>query len=328
MPRSLLAVALTTSLLAQGGPIYVVDASSGPGTNYTDIQAAVLAVPDGSTLLVRPGTYGTVVIDGKGISILPDPSFAITPVSGALLVVRNTQAHQRVLVRGIVNGGFASGFLVQVTNAAGPVTLDGVDQSLSSDATPLTITGSPQVDVRRWNLVATHIYQAFPACSITNSSVVFERCSLTGGDSIASKIPNSGSPALSVASSNVQVIDTSLVGGQGSVFAFSPPRPGAPAVVMNASSLRAMGTGQIRGGFTPAVGQLPAITGSGVVRVDPHIPMTATPIGVNISPQTMPSLLADSAPPGGVVTVRRSGAPSMPCVVAVSLRAPHSTVPA
>ena len=97
---------------------------------------------------------------------------------------------------------------------------------------------------------------------------------------------------------------------------------------MNASSLRAMGSsGQIVGGSTPTVGVLPAITGSGVVRIDPHIGFAATPTGVNLSVETMPGLLADSAPAGGVVTVRRSGAPSMPCVVAVSLRAPHATVP-
>lgn len=173
MPRLLLPVVLTSSLLAQGGPIYIVDAASGPGTNYTDIQTAVLAVPDGSTLLVRPGTYAPVVIDGKGIAILADPSFAITtPLTiGFCLTVQYTQVHQRVLVRGFVNGGSTGGFF-RVAYAAGPVTVDAVNQTVSSSiGTPITITASPQVDIRNLNITGS---ANAPACRITNSSVVFE----------------------------------------------------------------------------------------------------------------------------------------------------------
>ena len=93
--------------------------------------------------------------------------------------------------------------------------------------------------------------------------------------------------------------------------------------------LRALGPSglHIAGGTTPLSGQLPAIIGTGVARVAPNIPLSAAPTGVALLTATMPSLLADSTLPGGVVTARRYGAPAVACVVAISLRAPHFTVP-
>lgn len=105
--------------------------------------------------------------------------------------------------------------------------------------------------------------------------------------------------------------------------------PGSPAVVMLGSSLRAIGLSNhsIAGGWTPGSGQLPGIFGSGIARVDPHIPLSAVPTGGGVTRPTMPSLLADSAPPGGVVTARRYGAPAVACALVTSLRAPHFILP-
>ena len=49
---------------------YVVDAANGPGTHFTDIPAAVAAVPDGAVLEVRLGAYSPFTIAGKGLSVL------------------------------------------------------------------------------------------------------------------------------------------------------------------------------------------------------------------------------------------------------------------
>ena len=45
---------------------FVVDAANGPGTNFTDLLTASTTVPDGATLLVRPGHYASLVADAKG----------------------------------------------------------------------------------------------------------------------------------------------------------------------------------------------------------------------------------------------------------------------
>lgn len=49
--------------------IWVVDASNGPGTNFTDLPAAVAASTSGDTILVRPGTYSGFSVAGKALTI-------------------------------------------------------------------------------------------------------------------------------------------------------------------------------------------------------------------------------------------------------------------
>ena len=42
----------------------------GAGAQFTDLPAAVAAVPDGAALIVRPGSYSPFAIAGKGIAIV------------------------------------------------------------------------------------------------------------------------------------------------------------------------------------------------------------------------------------------------------------------
>ena len=242
-----------SSLLAQGGPIVVVDAANGPGTNFVDVQAAVLAAPDGSVLLVRPGAYAPVTIDGKGVTVVAESSFTI---QGSLSIL-NTNAQQRVVVRGFVMGGFGNN--VVLSNAAGPVTLDAVGQSLQSHGwgqTGLIVSDCQQVVVRNGTVVGTAYASA--ACWVTNSSVVFENCALRGSPS---QFTSQGggplaTPALVANASTVQLVDSSAEGGAGAVFVgiFGPIYlPAAEAVVLQGGSLRATGlaTHFIAGGMHP-----------------------------------------------------------------------------
>ena len=328
MIRQLSSFVFASSLLAQGGPIFVVDAASGPGTNYTDVQAAVLAVPDGSVLLVRPGTYAPLTIDGKGVTVLAESSFTI----GGSLWIRNTLSQQRVLVRGFVLGGFGSN--VEVTNAAGAVTVDAVGQQLVNHGwgqSGIVVSGSPQVDIRNCTVMGA----AFaPGCAVANSSVVFENCTLRGSNGFFMNKAGgaTGMPALSATASTVQFVHSSAYGGNGAVFVWmgNPAyQAGSAAIVMNSGSLRATGlaTHQILGGTHPAQPQYPSISGSGAARVDPLVVLAGLPVGVTLTRPTMPSLLADSAAPGGVLTVQRHGAPGLLCATALSLRAAPTTLP-
>src|SRR5436190_8659882 len=49
--------------------IWVVDATNGPGTNFTDLPAAVAAAQTGDVIFVRPGTYKAFECSGKALSI-------------------------------------------------------------------------------------------------------------------------------------------------------------------------------------------------------------------------------------------------------------------
>ena len=70
----LLAAAGAAPALAQG-KVWVVDASSGPGTDFTSIQVAILSssVVDGDVLLVRAGSYTSLnLTNGKALTIQAD----------------------------------------------------------------------------------------------------------------------------------------------------------------------------------------------------------------------------------------------------------------
>jgi len=327
MRYPLIEFALCASLAAQG-QIYVVDASSGPGTSYTSIQAAVLAVPDGSTLIVRAGVYTPVLIDAKGLTILCEPNVLVHMVAGnpfiPFLRVQNTQSNQTVTVRGLRGeGGGAVGVgPFRIINAAGPVTLDGAGLPLGQWGPTSTIANSSQVAIRDWTLVGGN-----PTCAVSNSVVVFETCTLHGADAYTTKFGGSpGGSGLGAVNSQVQLVQTTVVGGDGLDPSW-PSATAAPAVTLAASSLRAMGlpSHPLTGGTAPS-GQQPAVTGTGVARVDPLIPLSGPPT-VTLTRPTMPSVVADSAGPGGVLTARRFGAPNLFCAMAISLRAPSSTVP-
>lgn len=61
----------TFLLLAVVAPAqtFVVDASNGPGTDYTSLATATAAAPSGSTLRIRAGSYAGFVIDAKSLAL-------------------------------------------------------------------------------------------------------------------------------------------------------------------------------------------------------------------------------------------------------------------
>ena len=66
---SILPLLFAAPLAAQ---TFVVDAAGGAGSSFTNMPAAIALVPDGATLLVRPGHYGSFSISAKSLTILAD----------------------------------------------------------------------------------------------------------------------------------------------------------------------------------------------------------------------------------------------------------------
>ncbi len=56
--------------------IWIVDAANGPGTNFTDLPAAVAAAAHGDTILVRAGAYSAFQVSGKALAIRGESGFA------------------------------------------------------------------------------------------------------------------------------------------------------------------------------------------------------------------------------------------------------------
>src|SRR5262245_22482850 len=90
-----LGTAMMFAVCSLHGQTFVVDAGNGPGANFTSIAAAIAAVPDGATLLVRAGTYAPFTVDAKGLTILGDPGVVV----GGSVAVRNIAAGQAVTIR-------------------------------------------------------------------------------------------------------------------------------------------------------------------------------------------------------------------------------------
>jgi hypothetical protein len=329
-----LASALWIGLALARGQTFVVDVNNGPGAQFTEIQAAVAAVPSGSTLIVRSGVYQPVVIDGKGVVILSEGAVVAGTAQTFtnFLTIRNTLPQHLVTVRGLQMGG---GFGLHIANCVGPVTYDGLGGAVGGSM----FTGAA-VHIQNSNQVAVRGVQAsgfgIPAGVVASSSVVFEDCTLRGEDAFFTNEASGGdgSPGLGATSSQVQAVRTTLLGGNGRIGI--PPwlvlRPGSAAVVLSNSSFRAMGLANhpITGGTTPGVGQLPALAGTGAARVVPQIPMTGTPPagpGITLLRPTMPFLASETALPGGVLQVERSGAAGSLAVITISLRSSPFSIP-
>jgi hypothetical protein len=317
---------LSVSLPAQGGSIFVVDAAGGGGAHYSSLPAAIAAVPDGSTLLVRPGTYAPATIDGKGLTVLGDPAFVVSGFAPSL-TVRNTLPHQRVLVSRL--SGSSGRASVVVENTAGPVTIDAVDSpSLGGGGDPpFQLTNAAQVTIRTCFVEAAF----FTACvEAVGSNVVLENCTLNGWSAEPfGKASFVGAvPAVRAAQSHVQVVHSVIRGGNGLQVSFGVV-PASAAVALQSSSLRVMGTNAhaLLGGVTPLAGPVAALAGTGTARVEPQIPFSGAAAGVSLVRPEMPSLLADSAPPGGVLNARRSGPGGVLSAMTLSLRAPLTIVP-
>ena len=95
--------------------VIVVDASNGPGTNFTSLPTAVAAAGEGDVLIVRPGNYAPTTIDGKSLTLVGRPAYS----AAFDLTVRDLSGSQFVAVRNCV----ATRPLLE--DCDGPVLLEG-----------------------------------------------------------------------------------------------------------------------------------------------------------------------------------------------------------
>ncbi len=76
-PR-LLAPLIVASLVQAQGQVLVVDASGGPGSNFTSLGPAVASAQSGDVLLVRSGGYlDSIVLDGKSLTVIADAGASV-----------------------------------------------------------------------------------------------------------------------------------------------------------------------------------------------------------------------------------------------------------
>ncbi|MCA9205516.1 MAG: hypothetical protein KDA59_20830 [Planctomycetales bacterium] len=178
---SALASALILCPLASA-QTYVVDAQGGPGSSFTDLPAAVAAVPDGAVLLVRAGNYSSFTIQQKGLTVLGDPGVTIGDAAAGSIEVLDVTAAQRVFLRGL-NGLGNSAF--SCSDCLGPVVFDQVSDALGGDV-HMDVTNCTQVMLIGCSLLGN---QSTYALTTTDSDVAVVYCSMRCGPGAAFHSP-------------------------------------------------------------------------------------------------------------------------------------------
>lgn len=245
-------------------PIFIVDASGGPGSHFNDLPAAVAAVPDGAVLRVRTGIYSPFSVSGKGLSIVGDVG------SGAVLwdgnvVISNSSSSQTFLVKNVVLGS-PFGSSVSVQHAKGVVIFENITSRPALLAQPaFVVVSSDDVRFHRCSLspAPSPLLGNVPILA-TDSTVCISHSRLEGDENL---------PALRIERSRALVVKSSLTGGEGTA-AYCPslgipgvqPSPGAAGVfLVDNSTLISLRTAVVGGsGGQGGCGWVQARGGAGV----------------------------------------------------------------
>lgn len=272
MPTRSLALAVLAALapVAAAQSVWVVDPLGGPGADFTALAPAVDAAAPGDVLVLRGVSFGALVLDGKGLTVVADEGFEpfLFGQDGPGVLVRNLPAGQSVVVRGcaIERNALVPGPKLEITACSGAVWLEHCRTF---------VAGAPAARVE------------------ASADVVLHACEFRGTDGTTfGAIPPS--PALVAVDARIALHGSTIHGGNGrpatvdSDFALvALPQPGAPAIVMAGGELYAA-DGLVRGGAG----------GNGVHDLFGCIDPEAGGAG----------LVLDAAPGGGAPSVALAGA--------------------
>lgn len=218
--RILLAV-LGLSLLTPA-QTYIVDANNGPGTRFLDLPPAILAVPDGAALRVRPGTYSSFTVGDKSLTILGDPG---TTVRSPGFAVAGTSLGKRVVIEGLTYRGNAT-----IAACPGAVQLTRIDAVLDLLSPTVVVQDSGNVHLHTVSLPEPPFAQTSGGqVDILRSCVEMLDCRFFG---IAHSTPGAtGWPAVQAQTSRLSVFRTSLRGGDGGTDLFNSFGAGGPGLL-------------------------------------------------------------------------------------------------
>lgn len=281
--RSLLLAALLAAPLPS--QVVIVDVNNGPGTNFTQISAAVAAVSEGAVLIVRAGTYTAVNLPDKSLTILGEPGVIVddfvSPLSIAAL-----SATKAITVRQVSWRAFIGPARFTCSNCAGRVLIDDctADFSVAPTGGRIVVTACDRLIVRDSRLQMSAIYE--PCIVAHQSNVLVDGCTIRAN---RTGIEHFGG--------NVHVTGSTIIANGSSFF-------GSICIWMHGGDLRVNGDTTFMGAATM---QTPAIGGQGSATIDPSTvlqsiaPMPFTS-GIIVTNQDIPTLLATTQALGGTAT--------------------------
>ena len=311
--RSLTVTAAAAAIPAQ---TFVVDASSGPGTHFTSIAAAIPAVPDGAVLLVRSGSYLSFTIPGKSLRILGEPGVIVHPpgASGTSITISSLGPSQTVVLRDVAVGpGLVTGTTdVTITNCQGPVLLErvrGGTTTLDHFTCRLNATNCDRLLIRDHH----HVAGTFPF-TLTNCHTVVESSYI---GVFGAWLADAG---VTLNGGTLQLSDCRVQGGV-DFLGLSI----VDAVAMNGGDLRLLAGTEVVAGWAP--GTTHAIAGTGTVRYDPSVTFSSPTFapGVTATAQAMPRVTTSFN--GAAAQVQLDGEPGQLGALALALPGPRVVVP-
>lgn len=314
---SLLPTACLAATLAAQSATWIVDVHNGPGADFTSLQTAIFSVAPGDMLIVRGGNYQPAVVD-RPLTIVGDGNVVITGSGGYMpgFMVMPLPAGTTLSMTGITFAALAlTNESLRVSAGPGTVILDRVRSALVTNL-------STSDDVRITRSQFDH------GVGVQSSTAALDRCTI-GPRSTASL--GALAASLVVTGSHV-VLNRCQVHGQDVYVGPGASLPATPGISLSASTLVLCDDGT--GAIAPGVGgSQSAITGTGVVELDPHAvlqptgsaPAIAGPVAVT---KVRPSLAVDAGAPGGIVEVDLFGPTGDGYIEAVGLAVAPTIDPA
>lgn len=294
---------------------FVVDASNGPGTNFTQIAAAVASVPDGAVLLVRTGHYASFAIAGKSLTILGGTGVTFGETFSGSITIDALAPGQRVVVHGLQSSlADPAGIATVSCNAClGEVLLDAVAWG-PPGGVRLEVTQCAQV------FVTNCTFGGNPApygARFVASDVTVVDTNIGGG--------YAGSPGIVQVGGRVHLAGAHVSG----VGSFST---GGAAVSMQGGALRIDSVSSLVAGLSPLpTGYGRAIDGTGGVRYHPGTIMQGAIPGIaptiSAVAVVLPVVHATGGQIGGSATATLEGASGTYAFLLLGLPGPAVTFP-
>lgn len=203
-----LAVCASIASLPLAQQLITVGPAAGPGVDFTNLQAAVLAADPDATILVRAGDYDGFLASNRSLHIVAEVDAVVRIVSG--VTIFGLDAQQSITLRGIEFGADAD-TAITIGSGAGSVWIE--------DST---------IDVGARSLLGALVVHGCASVVLKNTQVVgpYHRPAL--------RIFSNAGPTA------VHAFDSTLVGGQGDP-ALIGAQDGAAAVEVNGAAFFAGG---------------------------------------------------------------------------------------
>lgn len=277
---------------------YIVDINNGPGTNFTSLDAAATAAPDGAVLIVRAGNYPGMTILGKGLKVLAEPGVVVfgAQVFASAISVGYVPAGKSVVLRGMT---IAAGFpgwtgRVAVGNCQGTVLMENLQ---------VNATNFARLDLQQSSGVLVSNLQRNSgslSVNVVQSQVAIEN----------STIGSTSGSAIVITGGTLQLRDCVAAGGL-----FTAP---ANAIEMHGGDVRILGATALQAGL--ATTAQACVGGTGTVRYEPSVTFSGgAPFdpGIVATAQVMPAMRATLA--SGQVVAQLRGVPGTIGVIAIGL---------